>query len=68
MKHDFSRQQLCLNREIKIGGVLINREKEARFLGVIVDEKLNWYKHIATVKTKMARYVDMMYKLKYFYL
>ena len=62
----FSRQQICLNREIKIGGVLIDREKEARFLGVIVDEKLNWSKHIATVKAKMARYIGMMYKLKYF--
>ena len=62
----FSRQQVFINREIKIGGVIIDREKEARFLGVIVDDKLNWSKHIATVKAKMARYVGMMYKLKYF--
>ena len=61
----FSRQQVCLNREIKIGGVLIDREKVYRFLGVIMDEKLNWSKHIATVKVKMATYVGMMHKLKY---
>ena len=49
----FSRQQICFNREIKIGGVLIDREKEARFLGVVVDEKLNWSQYIAIVKVKM---------------
>ena len=35
----FSRQQVCINREIKIGGVKIDREKDARFLGVIVDTR-----------------------------
>ena len=62
----FSKQQVCINREIKLGGIPIDREKEVRFLGVIVDEKLNWSKHIATIKAKIARYVGMMYKLKHF--
>ena len=43
---------------------LIERKHEARFLGVIVDESLNWSKHIKTLQSKMSRYIDLMYKLK----
>ena len=60
----FSTQNAESPREIKIGSTNIERKREARFLGVIVDDKLNWSKHIATIKTKMARYVGIMYKLK----
>ena len=38
---------------------------EARFLGVIVDEKLKWTKHIQAVKTKMSEYIGIMYKIKH---
>ncbi len=33
-------------------------------MGVTVDEKLLWSKHIAAVKSKMMRYVGVMYKIK----
>ena len=42
----------------------IEHTDEARFLGVIVDENLTWAKHISTLRTKMARYIGIMYKLK----
>ena len=29
-----------------------------------MDENLNWSQHIATVKSKMARYVGILYKIK----
>ena len=61
----FHRQHLQLDREFKISGKVIDRETEVRFLGVIVDDKLTWSKHISTVKTKMARYIGIMYKLKH---
>ena len=60
----FSTKTLESVRDIKIGNKNIERKSEARFLGVIIDEKLNWSRHIATIKTKMARYVGIMYKLK----
>lgn len=44
----------------------IERLKEARFLGVIIDERLNWSAHIKTVQSKMARYVGIMYRIKSF--
>ena len=52
------------NLLFKLNGVLIKREKETKFLGVIIDEGLTWKKHIVTMRTKMARYLGVMYKLR----
>ena len=52
------------NIHVSIAGVEIDRVAEARFLGVIVDEKLTWSKHINAVKVKMNRYMGIMYKIK----
>lgn len=49
---------------LKINNVEIERKREARFLGVIIDDQLTWGKHISCLKLKMARYVGIMYKLK----
>ena len=42
----------------------IERKHDARFLGVIIDESLNWTRHIRTVISKMSRYIGIMYKIK----
>ena len=42
----------------------IERKKVARFLGLLIDEKLTWSHHINAIKTKMARYIGIFYKLK----
>ena len=42
----------------------IKRESETRFLGVIIDESLNWTKHVNTVLSKASRYIGIMYKIK----
>ena len=34
------------------------------FLGVIINENLNWKDHILAVEAKMCRYVGILYKLK----
>ena len=49
---------------IHIADTLLERKREARFLGVIMDDKLTWSKHIAAVRSKMMRYVGIMYKIK----
>ena len=48
----------------KIANVQIERKQVARFLGILIDEKLNWSKHIAAIKSKMSRYIGILYKLK----
>ena len=60
----FSRQRSLNYQDVVISGVTIERKTEARFLGVIIDEKLSWVQHIAAVKMKMSRYIGLMYKLK----
>ena len=61
----FSRaHDIELPRPLIISGTPIERMREARFLGVIIDESLSWSKHIKTVQSKMARYVGIMYKIK----
>ena len=47
-----------------IGGKKIERKPVARFLGVLIDEKLTWTYHIAALKAKMSRYIGTLYKLK----
>ena len=46
--------------EVVVNKVKIERKKEARFLGVILDEKLKWTKHIETVKSKMSKYIGVI--------
>ena len=59
-----SRQNIELPDEFKILNKKIDRVKEVRFLGVIVDEKLNWSAHIKTLKSKMSRYIGILCKIK----
>ena len=37
-----------------INGISINRVRVAKFIGVLIDEKLNWKDHIAHVKSKLV--------------
>ena len=60
----FSRQKIEIPCGLFIANRKIERKHEARFLGVIVDDKLNFSQHIRTLKSKMSRYVGVMYKLK----
>ena len=62
----FSRKKVDLPSPLHISTKLIERKQEARFLGIIVDESLNWSAHVKTLLSKMSRYVGIMYKLKKF--
>ena len=61
----FSRQTISSNLNITIDNRPIERVHETRFLGVILDDKLTWSKHIATIKAKMSNYIGIMYKIKH---
>ena len=63
----FSRaRNVDLPMPLIISNTAIERKQEARFLGVIVDESLNWNCHVKTVLSKMSRYIGIMYKIKKF--
>ena len=40
---------------IEIGGVKVNHSKHTKFLGLWIDEKLNWNKHCSMLITKLKR-------------
>ena len=61
----FSRKRNIVDLDVNISNTKIERKTESRFLGVIVDEKLNWSKHIHTLKSKMSKYIGVMCKLKF---
>ena len=58
------RHSLLNSYEPYVGDTMIDRKKVARFLGVLLDEKLTWSYHITAIKAKMSRYIGSLYKLK----
>ena len=49
---------------IRIENTEIERVLLTKFLEVIIDHKLKWNMHIKFVKTKMAKSISILYKLK----
>ena len=48
--------------DITINGISISRVRVAKFLGILIDEKLNWKDHIANVKSKLSKSTAILYK------
>ena len=57
------------NRNIEISPVILNgaeleRVTYTKFLGVIIDDKFTWIKHIDVVKNKVSKAIGAMYRVK----
>ena len=50
--------------KIIIDSTEINRVKETKFLGVILDEKLKWNAQIKQIESKVSKGIGMMYQSK----
>ena len=44
----------------------LTQVNSAKYLGVIIDHKLNWIEHISYVKHKMSKGIEIMYKARQF--
>ena len=51
---------------IRIDGSTLNRSSNIKYLGVIIDHKLNWCVHIASVKNKVSKGIGILYKTRQF--
>ena len=51
---------------ISLEGVPIEQVKEARLLGVTIDERLSWATHINNIITKMSRSISIIRRSAYF--
>ena len=49
---------------LNIDGISINEEGSTKFLGVLLDNKLNWKKHIDYASRKLSRGIAMISKAK----
>ena len=47
-----------------LGNHQIKREQSVKYLGVIVDEKLNWLSHLKQIETKLAFASSVIYKTR----
>ena len=49
---------------IKLGGILINRVTKTKFLGLIINYKLNWKAHISYMSGKISRTIGVIIKAR----
>ena len=49
---------------ITIDNVILQRTNSFKYLGVIIDYKLNWTQHIAHVRNKISKGIGIMYRAK----
>jgi hypothetical protein len=54
---------LWTDHQLKIYGFTIKKCSRARFLGVIIDEKLNWDAHIKFLKRKLNYAISTFYRI-----
>ena len=56
------RNNTAIDTELHINGVCQERVRVAQFLGVLIDEHLNWKPHIASVQSKLSKTTAILYK------
>ena len=52
------------NNDIIMVGNILTKVNSAKYLGVIIDHKLNWIDHIAYVKNKISKDIGIIYKAR----
>ena len=51
--------------DMKIANNQIEWKKAIKFLGIMLDENVNWQEHIRTVENKIAKNIGLLYRAKY---
>ena len=54
----------CL--QVKLNGTQIERKTCTKFLGVYINEKLDWSDHVKHIITPISRNIGILYKVRYF--
>ena len=63
----FSLKKMSNDLRVTIGEHVLDRKTHGKFLGVILDEKLNFTEHIQYITGKISKLTGLMYKLKAFF-
>ena len=51
--------------QLQVDGVDVERVYENKFLGVTIDDKINWKSHIKHVQSKLSRGISVLSKAKH---
>ena len=60
-----SRQVNMRDIAVRINNVVIENVAEIKFLGIFIDHKLNWSKHIDYIKSKILKTIGILFKARY---
>jgi len=60
----FRRKLVRDNVNIRISNYVIEQVKCTKFLGMLVDENLNWFEHTKSVTKKIARSIGVIKHLR----
>ena len=52
--------------DIKIDGTHVEEKTVIKYLGTLIDNKLNWQPHIQLTKTKLSKAIGIISKIRYF--
>ena len=61
-----SRKKENVSNKVVIDNKELTKVESAKYLGVIIDRKLNWIDHITYVKNKISKGIGIMYKARQF--
>ena len=54
-----------MDAKITIDGHKIDQVVKTKFLGVVIDNKLNWKEHVSLISGKISRSIGMIIKAKH---
>jgi len=60
----FSPEKKCNEVKVYYDKISLETVKTIKYLGVFLDENLNWSRHIAQVKIKLSAVIGVLYRLK----
>lgn len=60
----FSNRKKQNDVTVSINNCKLDRVTNVKFLGVTIDEKLNWKEHISKIKGKLSKCIYVLYKVK----
>ena len=60
------RKKAVADIDLKLNGVQITREREVKYLGVILDEKLTWKSHTVYINNKLSKCLWALCKLRHY--
>ena len=62
-----NREKVMVKSDLIVSNTVISMVQKTKFLGVIIDPRLNFFNHIQYIKSKVARGIGILYKCRKFF-